>query len=180
MRLTLTLHANTIGWIEYIKKLVMHMQSYPDLLHARHCLPTALSPSFRSSDTSLWIASKMSRLAIYWKRKEKRRRGWGWDTGSTIVFVQSDIVLFFLRCWFLCSYYTRVVLIYLIWIARRYQQWLDKVHMSNTVMTDAVSSPHSPPVLVSATERSSTTLTALALAHWPSSEIIAHLCMYSV
>ena len=34
-------------------KLVMHRQSYPDFLHARHCLPTALSPSFRSSDTSL-------------------------------------------------------------------------------------------------------------------------------
>ena len=57
----------------------------------------------------------------------------------------------------------RAALIYLIWIARRHQQWLDKVCTSNTVMTDAVSSTHSPPVLVSATERSCTTLTALAL-----------------
>ena len=175
MRLTLRVHANTIGWIEYIKKTGLCICR--TILHARHCLPTALSPSFRSSDTSLWIASKMSRLAIYWKKK-------GEDEVEVlvahIIFVQSDIVLLFFPCLFLCSYYTRVAIIYLIWIACRHQQWLDKVCKSTTVMTDAVSSPHSPPVLVSATERSSTTLTALALARWPSSEIIAHLCMYNV
>ena len=169
-----TLH---IGWIEYITKLVMHMQSYHDLLHARHCLPTALSPSFRSSDTSLWIASKMSRLAIYWKGKERMRLRYWYHI--SYLFNQTSCFFSF-PCSFLCGYFTRVAIIYLIWIARRHQQWLGKVHMSNTVMTDAVSSPHSPPVLVSATERSSTTLTALALARWPSSEIIAHLCMYSV
>jgi len=81
-----------------------------------------------------------------------------------IAFVQSDVVLFY-SLLVLCGYYERAALIYLILIARRHQQWLDKVRTSNTVMTDAVTSTHSPSVLVSATERSCTTLTALALAH---------------
>ena len=119
--------------------LVMHRQSSPDFWHARHCLPTALSPSFRSSDTSLWIASKTSRLAIYWKRK-------GEDEVEVlvahIVIVQSDVVPIF-SLLVLCSYYTRAALISLILIARRHQQWLDKVRASNTVMTDAVSSTQS-------------------------------------
>ena len=41
--------------------------------------------------------------------------------------------------------------------------WVRCVRAIHAVMTDVVSSPHSPPVLVSATERSCTTLTALAL-----------------
>lgn len=88
------------------------MQSYHDLLHARHCLPTALSPSFRSSDTSLWIASKMSRLAIYWEGNKREggrenrgrrrwrgsrreRRGWGWCTGSNYQFLSINVLMTF-------------------------------------------------------------------------------------
>ena len=170
MRLTLTLHANTIGWIEYIQT----GYAYAELSWIFTC-KALLTNSFESL---LQIIRYLTLNSITISNLlEKRRRGWGWGTGSTyhICSIRCRAFFSFYRCSFCVATIRGQRLIL---IARRHQQWLDKVHMSNTVVTDAVSSTHSPPVLVSATERSCTTLTALALARWPSSEIIAHLCMY--
>ena len=95
------------------------------------------------------------------------------------VFLQSDTVATI----YFAAHFVRLLFegsILFLWKAWRHQWWLDRVRTSETVTVaiSTVSSTRSLSVLLSAVGTTRTTQTVLALAWWPSSEIIhAHTCM---
>ena len=68
--------------------------------------------------------------------------------------------LIFISVLVLCSYYSRVA--FFLWKARRRPRWLDRVRGCTCSLS----------ILLSAVRMTCTTQTVLALAWWPSSEII--------
>ena len=84
------------------------------------------------------------------------------------------------------SYYSRAATIrgwlLFLWKTRQHQRWLEKAHKTAIQwrLLEAVSGKRSLSVPLSVMETSRTTQTALALAWWPSSEIICiHACVCS-